>query len=193
MAISMNITNFSSIPSNKVLITQKIKTKEIYILRQEITDFVFDTDITYNIITKIKAINSKQELYFTKENERGFPLLVRIKENNNEISNLTLFSQTGNPSYDAIVIKSDTPLEFTEGIDKGIYCVPYAPPPEIIPVDKVPTTTSLSDITNYINQTTESIKSCKSYIAYVINNKDGSATDTETLESLINKLKDIKF
>ena len=194
MAISMNITNFSSIPSNKVLITQKIKTKEIYILRQEITDFVFNTDMTYDIITKndiitkIRAINSKQELYFTKENERGFPLLVRIKENNNEISNLTLFSQTGNPSYDAIVIKSDTPLEFTEGIDKGIYCVPYTPPPEIIPVDKVPSTTSLNDITNYINKTTESIKSCKSYIAYVINNKGGSATDTETLESLIDKL-----
>lgn len=193
MAISMNITNFSSIPSNKVLITQKIKTKEIYILRQEIADFVFNTDMTYDIITKIRAINSKQELYFTKENERGFPLLVRIKENNNEISNLTLFSQTGNPSYDAIVIKSDTPLEFTEGIDKGIYCVPYTPPPEIIPIDKAPSTTTLNDITNYINKTTESIKSCKSYIAYVINNKGGSATDTETLESLINKLKDVKF
>lgn len=192
MAISMNMTNFSSIPSNKVLITQKIKTKEIYILRQEIADFVLNTDMTYDIITKIRAINSKQELYFTKENERGFPLLVRIKENNNEISNLTLFSQTGNPSYDAIVIKSDTPLEFTEGIDKGIYCVPYTPP-EIIPIDKAPSTTTLNDITNYINKTTESIKSCKSYIAYVINNKGGSATDTETLESLINKLKDIKF
>ena len=191
MAISMNITNFSSIPSNKVLITQKIKTKEIYILRQEITDFVFNTDMTYNIITKIKAINSKQELYFTKENERGFPLLVRIKENNNEISNLTLFSQTGNPSYDAIVIKSDTPLEFTEGIDKGIYCVPYTPPPEIIPIDKAPSTASLNDITNYINKTIESIKSCKSYIAYIINNKGGSATDTETLESLIDKLNDV--
>ena len=90
----------------------------------------------------------------------------------------------------SFVVTIDKPMEILYDAPKYIYCIEELPPPEIIPIDKAPSTTSLNDITNYINKTTESIKSCKSYIAYVINNKGGSATDTETLGSLINKLND---
>lgn len=198
MTISMSQATISSVPSNKVLAAAKVQTKEIYIITQEIREHIFDSDLTYEKIMSVRATNGTQEVYFTRENTRGFPLNVRIKENGSEVAFETIFSQVGSVYFDAFVIKTNTPLEFTNGIGKGIYCVPYVaqpstPPPTIVLPDKVPTTTSLCDITNYINKTTESIKSCKSYIAYVINNKGGSATDTETLESLINKLKDINF
>lgn len=159
--------------------------------------FITDKDMKIKVIVNISKrgerqgnlgimINPKLEYGYTGGCDKYLEFEDRIGTHE------TTFILKKNETFDVVMPNvdgpwgsSDTTIDLVE-----IY---VEVPPEIIPIDKAPSTTSLNDITNYVNKTTESIKSCKSYIAYVINNKGGSATDTETLESLINKLKDIKF
>lgn len=173
------------------------KTKEIYIICNESSWNNFDGE-------ELIAQNNKYDIFYFSEmsNESTnwgkitpFRRLdsILIKKKDGSIYKKQHIYDEENVRNFTLKIESTELLTIKKSFENTFYYKPYSPPPEIIPVDKAPTTTSLSDITNYINKTTESIKSCKSYIAYIINNKGGSATDTETLESLINKLKDIKF
>ena len=181
-------------PSNAVIAKKGMKTKELYIMYQYIKPQNANlSQSTYSGSIYKYATNNTDEISFDIYKSGNYVSGIYLKiKNSGKIENHRVYDEDGDPVY-YYIIKSDTPLEILFDVEDSIYCIPELPPPEIIPVDKTPTTTSLNDITNYINKTTESIKSCKSYIAYVINNKGGSATDTETLESLINKLKDIKF
>ena len=188
MTISINQIEESLIPQETTLCKKGMKTKEIYLKNSDLEGFS-------NGLNYVFAKNSKQEISFLSESPiKVAKLYVLLKENGEVIKKEFVANYLNgiDTSY-SFTIKIDSPVEILYDAPKYIYCIPELPPPEIIPIDKAPTTTTLNDITNYINKTTESIKSCKSYIAYVINNKGGSATDTETLESLINKLKDIKF
>lgn len=177
----------NTIPQNAVLCKKGMKTRKIYLNEDDLTDVSVKEDIF--------AQNDIESLKF-KNTYIGPATSMYIKLNENGVSKESIIvaeEVNGNIHLKkSFIITTDNPIEILYDAPKYIYCIEDNPP-EIITVDKAPTTTTLNDITNYINKTTESIKSCKSYIAYVINNKGGSATDTETLESLINKLKDIKF
>lgn len=175
----------SLIPQSAVLCKKGMRTKKIYLNEDDLTDVSVKEDIF--------AQNETESLNF-KNTYMGpaTSMNIYLKENGmSKESTIVAEKVNGNIHLKkSFVITIDKPMEILYDAPKYIYCIEELPPPEIIPIDKAPTTTSLNDITNYINKTTESIKSCKSYIAYVINNKGGSATDTETLESLINKLND---
>lgn len=188
MTINISQIEESLIPQKATLCKKGMKTKEIFLKKSDLEGF--SSGLNY-----IFAKNSKQEISFLSESPiRVANLYVSLKENGEVIKKEFVANYlNGIDTAYNFTIKTNYPIEILYDVPKYIYCIPELPPPEIIAVDKAPTTTSLNDITNYVNKTTESIKSCKSYIAYVINNKGGSATDTETLESLINKLKDIKF
>lgn len=175
------------------------KTKEIYIICNESSWNNFDGE-------ELIAQNNKYDIFYFSEmsNESTnwgkiiitpFRRLdsILIKKKDGSIYKKQHIYDEENVKNFTLKIESTELLTIKKSFDNTFYYKPYSPPPEIIPIDKAPSTTRLNNITNYVNKTAESIKSCKSYIAYVINNKGGSATDTETLESLINKLKDIKF
>lgn len=184
----ISIDSISSIPSNAVPSKIGMRSKEIYVSGEGLLN-IFKS-------TKTIAENNKEYVKLMFENiGLGNIIKVKIFNDNNVVSAIDVYNDEIPPTSIGIAkVISDEPMDIKFELLNNFYCIPYiVSPPEIIPIDKAPSTTSLNDITNYINKTTESIKSCKSYIAYVINNKGGSATDTETLESLINKLKDIKF
>lgn len=176
----------SLIPQNAVLCKKGMRTKKIYLNEDDLTDVSVKEDIF--------AQNETESLKF-KNIYMGpaTSMCICLKENGmSEESTIVAEKVNGNIHLKkSFVVTIDKPMEILYDAPKYIYCIEELPPPEIIPVDKAPSTTTLNDITNYINKTTESIKSCKSYIAYIINNKGGSATDTETLESLIDKLNDV--
>ena len=176
----------SLIPQNAVLCKKGMRTKKIYLNEDDLTDV--------SVKENIFAQNETESLNF-KNTYMGpaTSMNIYLKENGmSKESTIVAEKVNGNIHLKkSFVVTIDKPMEILYDAPKYIYCIEELPPPEIIPIDKAPTTTSLNDITNYINKTTESIKSCKSYIAYIINNKGGSATDTETLESLIDKLNDV--
>ena len=187
--------NDNEIPSDAKLFKVCEKTKTIYLKGGKSYSYIVDNEQTITIAqgkTEKVEISTPKNGFFT-----NWSFIVKIYKNDLVIKEVTVGSSDDtfflpDGSYK---ITLNEEVEIKKDFSEYIFYtdIPKLSPPTIIPVEKAPTTTSLNDITNYINQTTESIKSCKSYIAYVINNKGGSATDTETLESLINKLKDIKF
>ena len=175
---------------NYTLTKNGMKTKEVYFdINAGLKEFESKKGYEINLSKQdgeIYVYYSHEGMFIEAKTKSGTFIETSSK-------NRTLFAESVGMQWEATLV-FDSPITLTYNSKGHVYCIPeIEPPPEIIPIDKAPSTTSLNDITNYINKTTESIKSCKSYIAYVINNKGGSATDTETLESLINKLKDIKF
>ena len=186
MAIITEIDK-STIPQNAKLCKKGMKTRKIYLNEDDLTDVSVKEDIFAQ--NDIESLN-----FYNQFLGPATSMYIELKENGvSKEGTIVAEKVNGNIHLKkSFIITTDNPIEILYDTPKYIYCIEDKPP-EIITVDKAPSTTSLNDITNYTNKVTESIKSYKSYIAYVINSKGGSATDTETLESLINKLKDIKF
>lgn len=185
------------IPKDVVACKNGMKTKKIYLKNDANEFFVFYNNFSVENGSILIASNETESIKTRKEYSDKIGEWVYIDLFNADtriayerVGDIVRSNSYPNGSY---LIEFSSSITIAFDLNRYFYCIPELPPPEIITVDKAPSTTSLNDITNYINKTTESIKSCKSYITYVINNKGGSATDTETLESLINKLRDIKF
>ena len=185
--------NNNEIPSDAKLFKVGEKTKTIYLNGSKNYGYIVDEEQTATIAqgkTEKVEISSTKLSFFAV-----YDIKIKLYKNNSLTKEITVGQYDGkatmvNGSYKVTL---DEEVEIKKDFSEYIFYtdIPKLPPPEIIPIDKAPSTASLNDITNYINKTIESIKSCKSYIAYIINNKGGSATDTETLESLIDKLNDV--
>lgn len=180
------------IPKDAVACKNGMKTKKIYLKNDTNEFFVFYNNFSVENGSILIASNETESIKTRKEYSDKIGEWVYVDLFNADtriayerVGDIVRSNSYPNGSY---LVEFNSSITIAFDLNRYFYCIPELPPPEIIPVDKATSTTSLNDITNYINKTTESIKSCKSYIAYVINNKGGSATDTETLESLINKL-----
>ena len=180
------------VPKNAVPIEKGMVTKKVY-FKKGAEDEALEldsSDIQYSTV--------KNELYMSSNIQHfvGGNIPSRLNSCNIETSvgkiegSSTLVSMFGSSVEDAVEVTFTKQIELSRGTVSGyIYCIPEEP--IITKPNKVTEDTTYKVLVDSVQGVVNSISSCKNKLKFILNDKKVETNETDTLSSLIEKIKEL--
>lgn len=175
-------------PSQAVLVEKGMKTKELYIMYKYKKNTLDKSTYASDSITKF-AMNDTCELSIKIS---GYVSVYLQIVDDGKSSTKRIYDEDGDSIY-YYIIKSDNPLEILLDLEDTVYCIPEPPPPEIIPLEKLPEDSTLINIVEQVEKTKTTLDSCRDKLAYILTSKGATASKEDKMSILIDKVNNLEY
>lgn len=177
-----------TIPENAVPIKKGMVTKEVY--------FEGKAKNEVNVDNSTQQItNIENELYIKGYFVRPSGVFTGCEVKNigtitSEFEYGSLYdTRTGSYGKVKVIFNKQVTINYTPENNNVIFCIPEVP--EIPNVEKLPTSSTLTDTVNKNIEVKNKIDACKNKLAYILTNKKLPSTKEEKMTELIDKVNDL--